>query len=301
MEHVVPGTARDDAPRPHRLLRLGLQRLARRLLSGRLPAVALAGVVCRAVPDGRAEHDLLPPRETGGGREMGRADAGGLPLRGEGEPLPDAHEAADRPRPRRRALLRLDRSAGLLGQARPGDLAAAGELPPRRRAAGGCPARGRRAAAGAARLRVPPRLVVRAGGRGAAARARRRARDRRPPETAVPVACPHRRLHADPLSLGPQRPARQLLRGRAGDVGAAAARSGAGRPRSSPTSTTTGRASRRATPRGWRPCWRELGRPSVGDRGDARRAPTRPLRSDVRRRAPRRSSSPPDSPTDQLQ
>ena len=62
-------------------------------------------------------------------------------------------------------------------------LAAAGDLPPERRAPGGGP---RGSTHRPALLRVPPRELVRCARLRAPARAQRRPRDRRPPEAAVP-------------------------------------------------------------------------------------------------------------------
>ena len=83
---------------------------------------------------------------------------------------------------------------------------------------------GRRAAAAAARaplLRVPPRELVHGAGLQAAARPRRRARDRRPPALALPGARADHRLDARPPPPRPPRPARQLLGDGAGRVGPA--------------------------------------------------------------------------------
>ena len=201
------------------------------LLPARAAGCALARALCERVRHGRAELDLLPPREPGSGRKMGRADAARLRLRREGEPLPDAHEAADRPRAWRGALLRVDRAARGEREARTGDLAAAGVVPPRRRP----PRRGararERAPARPPRLRVPPSVLVRPGGRGAAARARRSAGDRRSPGAPLPDPLDDDRLDARALPPWAQRPARQLLRGGAARVGVADRRVGAARRR----------------------------------------------------------------------
>ena len=78
----------------------------------------------------------------------------------QGEPLHDAHQAAPEPRGRDRPLLRGDRAARRVRQARPDRLAVPGELPPRRR-----PARPGAAAAAARTplLRVPARELVHRG------------------------------------------------------------------------------------------------------------------------------------------
>ena len=123
----------------------------------------------------------------------------------------------------------------------------AGLLPPRRR-----PPRPRavESAAGPPRLRAaPPELVRRAGLR-APARARRRVRAPRRPPPAADARGPDHGLDLSALPLRPPRAPRQLLRDGAARVGRAGARRWPGRPRSSPTSTTTGRSSRPATPSG---------------------------------------------------
>ena len=96
-------------------------------------------------------------------------------------------------------------------------------------------------------LRVPPRELVRGRGVRAAARARRRARHRGHAGTTVPDARDDRRLDARALPPGRPWPARQLFGLGAAGPGRAGSRSGAGGSRSSPTSTTTGRASLPAT------------------------------------------------------
>ena len=99
-----------------------------------------------------------------------------LPVRGQGKPLPDPHQAAARHGPGPRPLLRADRAAHPLAQARPGALAAPGQLQARRRAARGG---ARPPAARPPLLRVPARELVRRRDLRAAAEPRRRARDRR--------------------------------------------------------------------------------------------------------------------------
>ena len=98
-------------PGPHRLLGLELRRLARARLPAGLPAAPLARALRDAVRHRRGQLDLLPARPPRGGRALGRADAARLRLRGQGEPLPDAHEAPDRHGARRRAALRRHRAA----------------------------------------------------------------------------------------------------------------------------------------------------------------------------------------------
>ena len=76
------------------------------------------------------------------GRALGGADAAGLPLRAEGQPLPHPHEAAARHRAGRRALLRAHRAA----RAHPEDGA---------RSSGSC-----RSGSGATTTRSPPRSTL---------------------------------------------------------------------------------------------------------------------------------------------
>ena len=144
----------------HRLLGLELRRLARARLPAGLPAAPLARPLRDAVRHRRGQLDLLPARPPGGRRALGRGDAARLRLRGQGEPLPDPHAA---PAPTRSAAssgsTRASPRSSSSRQARARPVAAAGELPPRRRPAG---ARARAAAAGPPLLRVPPPELVRA-------------------------------------------------------------------------------------------------------------------------------------------
>ena len=55
---------------------------------------------------GRDQQHLLPARLAGGGRELARAEPRGIRLRGEGEPLPDPHQAPHHARAGHQALLR---------------------------------------------------------------------------------------------------------------------------------------------------------------------------------------------------
>ena len=170
---------------PRRLLGLELRRLARaRVPEGRARA-ALARALRDAVRHRRGQLDLLPAGQAEGRRRAGSRHAAGLRLRGQGEPVPHAHEAPDATSSqgieRFYAASSRSRDSPKLGPvlwqlperftrdvAR---LAAALDLLPRRH--------GTRSSS-----------ATRAGSRttsaGAAALARRRARDRRPP--AAPVA-----------------------------------------------------------------------------------------------------------------
>ena len=142
---------------PHRLLRLELRALARAVLRRDCPR-ALARALRELLRHGRGEHHLLPPARR---RRLARwveETPAGLRLRGEGEPLSHAHQAADRSR---RGLERYyERIEPLVRSPKlgPGALAAARELQARRRAAR---RRARRAAAGPALLRVPSCELVR--------------------------------------------------------------------------------------------------------------------------------------------
>src|SRR5207253_10699898 len=107
------------------------------------------------------EQHLLPAAAEGVRGRVGRADAAGVPVRGQGEPLSDARQAADRSPRRDRALLRTDRAARAILEARPRLVAVAGELPPERRPARGCTGR---VSARPALPRVPSRELVRGTG-----------------------------------------------------------------------------------------------------------------------------------------
>src|SRR5918996_4827226 len=120
---------------PHRLLRLGLRALARPLLSRGTAGVAMARSLRAVVRHGRGQRELLPPAHTEVGRALGRGDSAGVRLLGEGEPVPDAREAAARGRQGSRAALRADRASARCREARADPVAAPGALPPRRRAA----------------------------------------------------------------------------------------------------------------------------------------------------------------------
>ena len=157
----------------------------------------------------RGQHHVLPAALARRRARVGGADAARLRLRGQVQPLPDPHQAPDRHGPRRRPPARAPRAADRVAEDGPDALAAAGQLPSRRRAPRlrpGAPA------AGPPRLRVPPPELVRRRRPGRAARPRRRAGHRRSPR--APVAAPRadRRLHLRAPALRPPRPARQLQR-----------------------------------------------------------------------------------------
>ena len=114
---VAAGTTRAvpdarERAAPHRLLGLELLPLAQwRLLPAALPGPALARVLRAPLRHGRGERDLLPAADREGGAGLGRADTRRFRVRRQGEPLPDARQAAHRPRAGRRALLRPHRAA----------------------------------------------------------------------------------------------------------------------------------------------------------------------------------------------
>ena len=228
---------------PDRLLGLELPRLARRLLSRRAARAAVAGGLRGALRHRRGEHDLLPPAGADGGGAVGGADAGRLRVRREGQPLPDAHPPAAR-RGRRDGPPGRAHRAARRGRPAAGDaLAAAGELPPRRRAPGG------------------------RAGRDAARPARVRARHPSWFADDVPTCCASATSRSSsPTTRGRSCPRRRSPRpgttcasttGTAGGAATTArASSTPGRgasarcaATSSPTSTTTGRRSRPATRR----------------------------------------------------
>src|SRR5262249_45929168 len=117
-------------PGSHRLLRVELRPLAeRRLLSVALPAAPLARLLRTPLRDGRGERDLLPAAEARGGRQLGRDDPSALSLRREDEPVRHPCPPLAGGRGRRAEVLRANRAARALAEARSGALAAAGELP----------------------------------------------------------------------------------------------------------------------------------------------------------------------------
>src|SRR5438270_5314343 len=79
--------ANDCIPDSRRLLGLGVQALARDLLSRRPAAEALVRTLCRRVRHGRDQQQLLPLAERRHIREVAQAGAAGFLLRGQGEPL----------------------------------------------------------------------------------------------------------------------------------------------------------------------------------------------------------------------
>ena len=156
----------------------------------------------------RGQRDLLQARRTGVGEAVDRADAARVRVRREGQPLHDPQVAPAGDRTAGRALLR---AAAPRSPTRAGWVPRCGssrQLPPRRRAAGG---RARGAAAGAARVRVPPRELVLHRRDGEAARGRRGAGDRRPPRAPVPDPRADRGLHLRPLPPRSPRAEGQLL------------------------------------------------------------------------------------------
>src|SRR3954468_7280556 len=103
--HAVTLLKRNDAAKKRfqhsrRLLRLGLQALARDLLSRGPAAEALVRTLCRRIRHGRDQCELLS-RSTGiDVRGLAREGSDRIPLCGEGEPLHHSHEEAARVRSR---------------------------------------------------------------------------------------------------------------------------------------------------------------------------------------------------------
>src|SRR5262249_4674148 len=122
------GSAPGEAD-PGRLLRGGLQGLAKRRLLPPPPAAAApAGLLRAALRHGRDQLDLLSPATRERGRQLGTQEPSRVPVRGEDEPLRDAHQAVARPRPEHRALLRAHPAVRRLAEARPGAVAAAARV-----------------------------------------------------------------------------------------------------------------------------------------------------------------------------
>ena len=193
---------------PHRLLRLELRELEGRVLRRRA-RTPVAPALCAALRHRRGEHHLLSTSTEIVGRGVGRADATGLPLHGESVALPDAHQTAHGSRCGDQAVLRADRAARRVTEARSGAVAAAGDLSPERRPARSC-ARG--ASAGAALLRVPARKLVRGTRLRPPPISRRSTRHRRPSGgKGVPEARVHDRLDVRAVPLRVEGPAGKLL------------------------------------------------------------------------------------------
>src|SRR5205823_6238570 len=133
---------RRGAPGAHRLLGLELRELEGRVLRGQAGA-ALARALRASLRHRRGEQHLLPAAQAAVRRELGRAEPARVPLLCQGVALPHAHQASQRPRPGSRPLLRLHRTHARHAEDGADPLAAAADLPPRRR-----PARGRARAAG---------------------------------------------------------------------------------------------------------------------------------------------------------
>ena len=142
----------------------------------------------------------------------------GLRLRDQGEPVPDAHQAADRSARRTR---RATTSASSRSCARRSSAPSSGSC--RRRSSAtttGSAPRSRRCRPDRHCFEFRHPTLVRGAGLRAAARAPRRARDRRPSGgEGVPDARADDRLDVRPLPLRVARPSRQLLRVRAGGMG----------------------------------------------------------------------------------
>src|SRR3954466_12099563 len=134
---------RRRSPDKDRLLGLELRPLAeRRLLSATMRRSQLARLLRAALRHRRGEHDVLPPAEGADRAALGARDAARVRLRGQGQPVRDAHQAAARRARAPPEAARADQPAPALTQARPAPLAAAADLPARPRAApGGAPTR----------------------------------------------------------------------------------------------------------------------------------------------------------------
>ena len=237
---------RSTEARSRRLLGLGLQGLARRLLSREAPAARVAAPLRRALRHGRDQLDLLPAANRGGGQRLGRADAEGVSLLGQGEPLHHSHQAAQQPGEVRRALPRVGQAADDGEQARRDPLAAAAELQAKRRA----PRRGAhgdpRPRSGPPRGRAAPSELVHQGRVRAAGLAQGGAGDRRRPE--VPVRGARADDVVDLRAHAPrQRGAAAATRRPSSRPGSAASRRGGARPTCSSTSTTPRSRSRSTT------------------------------------------------------
>ena len=175
--HPAP-CARD----PHRLLGLELRATgASGVYPPRAAGRGAGSSTTRRVRHRRGQLDLLPARHAAAVARWVQQTPDGLRVRGQGEPVPDPHEAAARPERRDRALLR---ARSRRWPSRPSSA----------RCCGSCPSACRRDDDRLARrstrstrsrrpalLRVPPSELVRRAGARAAALARRGAGDRRPP------------------------------------------------------------------------------------------------------------------------
>ena len=166
----------------------------------------------RALRHRRDQQHLLPAALAVRRSRAGSSRARGIPLRGQGEPLPDPHQAPHMVEQGMKRFYEPLDAPDRHRKARPAALAVPAELPPRHERladALGC------AAAGPARLRVPARELVHDEVYSLAPRPRRRAGDRR---RVIPVgehaARPDRRLDLHSLPPRQPRPARQLLRRR---------------------------------------------------------------------------------------
>ena len=207
-----------NAAGPRRLLGLAVRRLAGPALPRGPGQGPLARALLAGVRHGRGQLDLLQARLERRGRALGRADAAGLRVRRQGQPLHDPHQAAPGPRGGDRALLRRHRAARRVGES-----SARSSGSSRRTSSATTTGSAARypCCPRAALLRVPRRELVRRAGVQAAARARRRTRHRRPPALAVPGARAHHRLDARPPAPRAPRPRRQLLGDRDRRVGRA--------------------------------------------------------------------------------
>src|ERR1700733_6653167 len=130
---ILSGPYPGDEAGTHRLLGLDVRRLAWGPLPRARSEAALARDLRIGVRHRRGEFHVLPPRAPRRGRRLGRAAPARVPVCGQGEPVPDPRQAAGRHRRRDRALLRAAVTHDRRRQARAGAVAAARELPSRRR------------------------------------------------------------------------------------------------------------------------------------------------------------------------
>ena len=190
-----------------------------RLYPEGLPQSRWLEALRRGVRHGRGQLDLLPAGLARRRRALGRADPGGLPVRRQGQPLP--HARAPPARDRRRTSSATTSASSRCSTPASSD-----------RWCGSCrrPCSAMTSCSQGVLGQLPP-------GRhcfefrheswftgdvyAAAGRPRRGARDRRPPEVALPGARADRRLDARAPAPRPARPARQLLAYRARGVGPA--------------------------------------------------------------------------------
>src|SRR6476469_2389011 len=92
---IESGESSTPGPRTCRVLRLAIQALARKLLSGGGAAGTMVRTLRADVRYRRDQQQLLPVARTRDVRLVGASSAARLRVRGEGEPLSDPHEEAE--------------------------------------------------------------------------------------------------------------------------------------------------------------------------------------------------------------